>query len=314
MFFSRRPSLTLITHSNTGRRVPHVELGLALPQYDYSVPGQPACRGPRSSMRPRGPSWPATTRCGWPTTCSCRWRSTAARRATTGATTRSWPWPAWPAPPPACGWARSYCARSCATRRSLANALASLDVVSRGRLIIGIGAGWFEPEYRAAGMPFERAGVRVEQLDEAVQILDGTLPGGPFAFDGRHYRTTGARSLPLSHPAAAPADMGRGARQPCPGGDRCPRRRVEHARVGRRVDDYRERLAFFEEACRRVGRDPATVTRSANQRFDGSVANMKERMSQWRELGVTTLVVGLGALPFSLNESDDIERVASARP
>jgi hypothetical protein len=79
-------------------------------------------------------------------------------------------------------------------------------------------------------------------------------------------------------------------------------------------DDYRDRLAAFEAACQRVGRDPATVTRSANQRYDGSITTMRDRMREWRDLGVSTLIVGLGALPFSLNESDDIERVASARP
>jgi alkanesulfonate monooxygenase SsuD/methylene tetrahydromethanopterin reductase-like flavin-dependent oxidoreductase (luciferase family) len=196
----------------------------------------------------------------------------------------------------------------------LANALMSLDVVSRGRLIAGIGAGWFEPEYRAAGVAFERDGVRVEQLAEAVQIVTGMVGGEAFSFAGRHYTVRGARSLPAPVQRPRPP-VWVGARR-----DKALAVAAQYADGWNMqgwdvtADEYRARLQVFEAACDSAGRDAATVTRSANQRFDGSVTDMRERLHQWAELGVSTLIVGLGALPFSLNESDDIERVASARP
>ena len=72
----------------------------------------------------------------------------------------------------------------------LAQDLATLDIVSDGRLDVGIGAGWNEPEYRAIGMPFDRPGVRIERMIEAITVLRGLFADGPFTFRGRHYTIT----------------------------------------------------------------------------------------------------------------------------
>jgi probable F420-dependent oxidoreductase len=72
----------------------------------------------------------------------------------------------------------------------LAQELASLDIVSRGRVVVGIGAGWNEPEYRAAGIPFDKPGVRIERMTEAIAILRGAFADGPFSFTGKHYTIT----------------------------------------------------------------------------------------------------------------------------
>jgi probable F420-dependent oxidoreductase len=72
----------------------------------------------------------------------------------------------------------------------LAQELASLDIVSRGRVVVGIGAGWNEPEYRAAGLPFDKPGVRIERMTEAIAILRGAFADGPFSFTGKHYTIT----------------------------------------------------------------------------------------------------------------------------
>jgi probable F420-dependent oxidoreductase len=69
----------------------------------------------------------------------------------------------------------------------LAQDLASLDVVSAGRLEIGIGAGWNQPEYEAIGLPFEPVARRGARLAEAVAILKGCFADGPFSFAGEHY-------------------------------------------------------------------------------------------------------------------------------
>ncbi len=69
----------------------------------------------------------------------------------------------------------------------LAQELASLDVLSGGRLEIGIGAGWNRPEYAAIGLPFESVGTRVSRLAESIAVLKGSFADGPFSFAGEHY-------------------------------------------------------------------------------------------------------------------------------
>jgi probable F420-dependent oxidoreductase len=72
----------------------------------------------------------------------------------------------------------------------LAQDLASLDVLSGGRLDVALGAGWNEPEYAAIGLPFDPVGVRVSRLEESVAVLKGLLGDGPFSFHGKHYTIT----------------------------------------------------------------------------------------------------------------------------
>jgi probable F420-dependent oxidoreductase len=72
----------------------------------------------------------------------------------------------------------------------LAQDLASLDVLSGGRLDIALGAGWNEPEYTAMGLPFDPVGVRVSRLEESIAVLKGLLGDGPFSFQGKHYTIT----------------------------------------------------------------------------------------------------------------------------
>jgi probable F420-dependent oxidoreductase len=69
----------------------------------------------------------------------------------------------------------------------LAQELATLDVLSDGRLDVAIGAGWNEPEYRAIGLPFDPIGVRQARLAEAVAVLKGCFGDGAFSFAGEHY-------------------------------------------------------------------------------------------------------------------------------
>jgi probable F420-dependent oxidoreductase len=72
----------------------------------------------------------------------------------------------------------------------LAQDLATLDVLSDGRLDIGLGAGWNEPEYKAIGLPFDPVGVRVSRMEESIAVLKGLLGDGRFSFQGKHYTIT----------------------------------------------------------------------------------------------------------------------------
>lgn len=84
----------------------------------------------------------------------------------------------------------------------LAQELASIDVLSGGRLEIGIGAGWNRAEYEAIGLPFEPVGRRVARLAEAISVLKGAFGEGPFSFAGEHYRISGldGRPRPIQRP------------------------------------------------------------------------------------------------------------------
>jgi probable F420-dependent oxidoreductase len=69
----------------------------------------------------------------------------------------------------------------------LAQELATLDLLSDGRLVVGIGAGWNEPEYRSIGLAFDPPAVRISRMLEAVAILRGLFGDGPTSFEGRFY-------------------------------------------------------------------------------------------------------------------------------
>lgn len=79
----------------------------------------------------------------------------------------------------------------------LAQDLASIDVLSGGRLDVAIGAGWNKPEYDAIGMSFDPAPQRQARLAEAVTLLKGLFSGSPFSFAGEHYTITEHTAWPV---------------------------------------------------------------------------------------------------------------------
>jgi len=86
----------------------------------------------------------------------------------------------------------------------LGQELASLDVISGGRVVAGIGAGWNEPEYAAAGLQYDPAGTRIDRMLEAITIIRGLFADGPFSFSGRFYTVTemdgGPKPVQRPHP------------------------------------------------------------------------------------------------------------------
>src|SRR5215213_5569031 len=81
----------------------------------------------------------------------------------------------------------------------LAISVAQVDQMSGGRVELGIGAGWFEAEHTAYGIPFPEVGERFDRLEEQVAVLSGlwsTPVGGTFDFPGEHYRVAGSPALP----------------------------------------------------------------------------------------------------------------------
>lgn len=84
----------------------------------------------------------------------------------------------------------------------LAKELATLDVLSGGRVDIGLGAGWMESDYTAAGIPYDRPGVRIDRFEEGLAVIKGAMGDGAFSVEGQHYRITDydGQPKPLQRP------------------------------------------------------------------------------------------------------------------
>ena len=73
---------------------------------------------------------------------------------------------------------------------------ATLDVLSEGRLELGVGAGWMTSDYETSGIPLDPPGVRLERLAEGLAVIRGLFADGPFSFEGDHYRIDGLDGFP----------------------------------------------------------------------------------------------------------------------
>jgi F420-dependent oxidoreductase-like protein len=147
----------------------------------------------------------------------------------------------------------------------LAIAVAQVDQMSGGRVEFGIGAGWFEAEHTAYGIPFPDVGERFDRYEEQVAVLTGlwgTPAGQTFDFEGRHYRLSGSPALPKPvQDGGIPVIIGgKGAK-------RTPRLAARHAaefNVPFESPEANARLfAGVREACDEAGRDPASMVFSS---------------------------------------------------
>lgn len=142
----------------------------------------------------------------------------------------------------------------------LAKMAGSLDLLSGGRLELGLGAGWYEPEYDAVGIAFDPPGERIARLGEAGRVVRSLLDGDEVSFEGRHYALDGAICRPRREDGR-PAVWFGGK------GDYLIKTAVRHADgwnfswLGS-LDTYRDRLAAAEKACDEEGRDLSTFRRS----------------------------------------------------
>lgn len=86
----------------------------------------------------------------------------------------------------------------------LAKELATMDVLSDGRVEIGLGAGWMISDYEQSGMPYDRAGVRIDRFVEGLAVIKGLMGAEPFSFEGQHYRISGHNGTPKPIQAPCP--------------------------------------------------------------------------------------------------------------
>ena len=143
----------------------------------------------------------------------------------------------------------------------LAKQAATVDEISGGRLIFGLGAGWNETEFRAFGFPFDH---RIDRFEEAFTIIRTLLQDGAIDFDGTYYQARDCELLPGSaRPGGPPLMIGSI-------GPRMLRIAIPHVDswnvwfndTQNRVEGIPPLRAAVDEACREVGRDPAEVERT----------------------------------------------------
>jgi probable F420-dependent oxidoreductase len=188
----------------------------------------------------------------------------------------------------------------------LAKMAATTDMVSGGRLVLGVGAGWHDPEYRAFGYPTDH---RVGRLEEALRIIGPLVRGESVTLDGRYHQVKDAVLLP-------PPDR----RIPilvAAKGPRMLRLTARHADAwntawfGVPDDRLRQRIADMDAALEAEGRDPATLRRTVGMyvkdpdatepdedkdedaAFEGSVDELARAIDGYEGLGFDDLVVAL---------------------
>ena len=137
----------------------------------------------------------------------------------------------------------------------LAKVVTTADQISRGRVELGLGAGWHEPEHEAFGFPFAPTRVRMDVLEEQLQVVLGAWGEGPFSFRGSHYELSGldAQPKPVQRPHP-PLIMGGGAGPRS--AELAARFADEYNTPFPGLEDVRRRSAAIRQACEQAGREP----------------------------------------------------------
>ena len=142
----------------------------------------------------------------------------------------------------------------------MAKVATTVDVISGGRLEFAIGAGWYEHEYLAYGYEFPRAGVRIAQLDEAVQIIRKMWTEDTPVFEGEHYSIHGAinQPKPLQDPHPPLWIAGGGEKKTL----RTVAKYADYSNFAGTVDTFKHKSEVLDEHCEEVGRDPSEIGRT----------------------------------------------------
>ncbi|GAA1667701.1 LLM class F420-dependent oxidoreductase [Mycolicibacterium murale] len=140
----------------------------------------------------------------------------------------------------------------------LAKAITTLDVVSAGRAILGIGTGWFELEHDSLGYEFGTFTDRFNKLDEALQIILPMLEGEQVTFEGSYYRTKEAFANPRFRDHIPLMIGGSGEKKTIP----LAARHFDHLNIIAGFDELPRKVAVVKENCEKIDRDPATLETS----------------------------------------------------
>jgi F420-dependent oxidoreductase-like protein len=159
----------------------------------------------------------------------------------------------------------------------LAKSAVTADHISGGRIEVGLGTGWNEPEHRAYGFPFPDMKTRMDRLSEQLEIITRSWHQGAFSFRGEHYTVEDLDALPKPVQQPLPLVMG-GAAKPR-GAALAARYAAEYNVVYADPEEARASRERLVAACRDAGRDPATLRFSLMHGFliGADEADLRER-------------------------------------
>ena len=190
-----------------------------------------------------------------------------------------------------------------------ASMAASLDIVSGGRLILGLGAGWFEEEAEAFGIDLGTIGDRMTRFEEGIEVIHRLLTQKTTSFDGEYFHLKDAycEPKPVQSPRPPIAIGGRGEK-------RTLRVVAEYASIwdAQRYDPgtWPHLREVLEGHCEQVGRDSSEITSSAHLYVasDFDQGEIAERAAAMFDLGIDLVILGLRPP----HEAKTVERLAEA--
>lgn len=190
----------------------------------------------------------------------------------------------------------------------LAKMAITLDHVSGGRAICGIGAGWFAEEAEVYGMAWPAIGERLERLEEAAILCRSLFDEPRTTHHGRHYRLTDAVAAPKPRQRHLPLLIGGGGER------RTMRIAARHADIWNTFGSpasIGRKIGLLHRYCAEIGRDPPAITRTVSVMLDADeeVDQIRDRLAAYRQAGVDGVVLDFAA-PYDLTL---IERAARAR-
>ena len=192
----------------------------------------------------------------------------------------------------------------------LAKMAATIDHISGGRLVLGIGGGWQENEHRAYGLEFSTVGGRLARLDEACQVIKGLFTQPRTTFNGKYYQLTDAPLEPKPLQSPLPLLVGGGGEKVTM---RIAAKYADEWNVWGNPAFLRQKMDVLDRHCESLGRDPKSIKRSAQAllylsddasflekvrsrpgffpMMTGGVAEIQEIVGQYAEAGVDELIV-----------------------
>lgn len=192
----------------------------------------------------------------------------------------------------------------------LAKMAATLDHITGGRLVLGLGSGWQENEHHQYGIAFGTAGERLARLDEACQVIKSLFSEPSSNFQGRFYQLTDATLEPKPLQSPLPLLIGGGGEQVTL---RITARHADEWNVWGDPAVLEHKMAILDRHCKEVGRDPRAIRRTAvallfmsddadylkqmranapaMAHLIGTPAEIREQVARYQALGVSELIV-----------------------
>ena len=179
----------------------------------------------------------------------------------------------------------------------LAKMAATVDHASQGRLILGLGAGWFELEHTAYGIPFSTVGGRARQLGEALEVMKLLFTQEKSTYAGKYYQLKDARFEPKAVKKPHPPLLigGQGPKLILPVIAR--HANIWHLRVrDANPEGIKQLCANFDALCRQMGRDPAEVERAVSLRsaqLAGATEEVRRQIQALADVGIRHFILSL---------------------